>query len=223
MEKEKKSRQIQVKNLAELKRAVKPGVEMLTTSHAYHQDIVGLTRQVTKVQTVGFYSVIKDQPNHKYSTCNHGKGFFTGFEKASAYIFDGNTITLLNTRKNDGSILMTFELYGQEQKQAIESEEKNMNEWERMRRMAQSTKAAYPVGTRLELISMDDPYAPVPPGTRGTVQYVDDIGQIGMKWDNGRTLPLNSDEDSFRKLTAEELAEEQNDGIDEDSSPVMGM
>lgn len=223
MEKEKKSRQIQVKNLAELKRAVKPGVEMLTTSHAYHQDIVGLTRQVTKVQTVGFYSVIKDQPNHKYSTCNHGKGFFTGFEKASAYIFDGNTITLLNTRKNDGSILMTFELYGQEQKQAIESEEKNMNEWERMRRMAQSTKAAYPVGTRLELISMDDPYAPVPPGTRGMVQYVDDIGQIGMKWDNGRTLPLNSDEDSFRKLTAEELAEEQNDGMDEDSSPVMGM
>jgi len=223
MEKEKKSRQIQVKNLAELKRAVKPGVEMLTTSHAYHQDIVGLTRQVTKVQTVGFYSVIKDQPNHKYSTCNHGKGFFTGFEKASAYIFDGNTITLLNTRKNDGSILMTFELYRQEQKQAIESEENNMNEWERMRRMAQSTKAAYPVGTRLELISMDDPYAPVPPGTRGTVQYVDDIGQIGMKWDNGRTLPLNSDEDSFRKLTEEELAEEQNDGMDEDSSPVMGM
>lgn len=223
MEKEKKSRKIQVKSLAELKRAVKPGVEMLTTSHAYHQDIVGLTRQVTKVQTVGFYSVIKDQPNHKYSTCNHGKGFFTGFEKASAYIFDGNTITLLNTRKNDGSILMTFELYGQEEKQAIESEEKNMNEWERMRRMAQSTKAAYPVGTRLELISMDDPYAPVPPGTRGTVQYVDDMGQIGMKWDNGSSLSLISGEDSFRKLTAEELAEEQNDGIDEDSSPVMGM
>lgn len=99
MEKEKKSRQIQVKNLAELKRAIQPGVEMLTTSHAYHQEIVGLIRQVTKVQTVGFYSVIKDQPNHKYSTCNHGKGFFTGFEKASAYIFDGNTITLLNTKK----------------------------------------------------------------------------------------------------------------------------
>lgn len=46
---------------------------------------------------------------------------------------------------------------------------------------------------------------------------------IYMKWDNGRTLPLNSDENAFRKLTAEELAEEQNDGMDEDSSPVMGM
>lgn len=105
MEKEQKNRQIQVKSLAELKRAIKPGVEMLTTSHAYHPDIVGLTRQVTKVQTVGFYSVIKNQPDHKYSACNHGKGFFTGFEKASAYRFDGDGITLLNTRKNDGVFL----------------------------------------------------------------------------------------------------------------------
>lgn len=101
-----------------------------------------------------------------------------------------------------------------------------MNEWERMHRMAQSTKAAYPIGTRLELISMDDPYTPVPSGTRGTVQYVDDMGQIGMKWDNGRTLSLVPGEDSFRKLTQEELAEEQesqDDGMDEDNSPAMGM
>lgn len=217
---------LRIKNLAELKRTIQPGVEMLTTSHAYHPDIVRLTRQVTKVQTVGFYSVIKNQPNHKYSACNQGKGFFTPFEKAPAYIFDGDTITLLDTRKNDGSILMTFELYEQEQKQIVESEEKNMNEWERMRRMAQRTKESYPVGTRLELISMDDPYAPVPPGARGTVQYVDDMGQIGMKWDNGSSLSLVPGEDSFRKLTQEELAEEQksqDDGMDEDNSPVMGM
>lgn len=104
-----------------------------------------------------------------------------------------------------------------------EKEKTDMNEYERLRRMAQSTKAAYPVGTRLELISMDDPYAPVLPGTRGTVQYVDDIGQIGIKWDNGSSLSLIPGEDSYRKLTEEELAEEQNDGMDEDNSPVMGM
>lgn len=46
-------------------------------------------------------------------------------------------------------------------------------------------RAQYPPGTRLELMKMDDP-RPVPPGTRGTVQYVDDAGQIGMVWDNGR-------------------------------------
>lgn len=226
MDKENERKPLRIKNLAELKRAVKPGIEMLTTSHAYHKDMVGLVRQVKQVQTVGFYSVIKDQPNHRYSVCNHGKGFFTPFEKASAYIFDGDTISQLDTRKNDGSILMTFAFYEQKQKQMIESEETNMNEYERLHRLAGRHRETYPPGTRLELIDMSDPYAPVPSGTRGTVVFIDDMAQIHMKWDNGSTLALNSDEDSFRKLTQEELAEEQeaqDDGMDEDTSPVMGM
>ena len=53
-----------------------------------------------------------------------------------------------------------------------------MNEWERLHRQAERYKEMYPPGTRMELISMDDPYAPVPPGTRGTVQYVDDASQM---------------------------------------------
>ena len=56
-----------------------------------------------------------------------------------------------------------------------------MNKWERLHRQAERYKEMYPPGTRMELISMDDPYSPVPPGTRGTVQYVDDASQIGMK------------------------------------------
>lgn len=35
----------------------------------------------------------------------------------------------------------------------------------------------YPVGCRVELISMDDPQAP-PKGTRGTVRGVDDAGNL---------------------------------------------
>ena len=34
----------------------------------------------------------------------------------------------------------------------------------------------YPVGTRVVLGAMDDPQAP-PPGTKGTVRYVDAMGQ----------------------------------------------
>jgi len=83
-----------------------------------------------------------------------------------------------------------------------------MNQFEAERRFAQRMKNNYPVGTRLELISMNDPYSPVEPGTRGTVAYVDDIGSIGMKWDNGRSLSLIPGEDSFRKLTQEEIDEE---------------
>ena len=99
-----------------------------------------------------------------------------------------------------------------------------MNDWERMRRQAQRYKESYPPGTRVMLLSMEDPWAPVPSGTRGTVELVDDIGQIHMKWDNGRSLALVPGEDSFRMLTDAELREEQSESISENSdSPTMGM
>ncbi len=84
-----------------------------------------------------------------------------------------------------------------------------MNRFEAERRFAQRMKDNYPPGTRIMLLSMDDPYAPVPKGTKGTVVHVDDAAQIHMKWDNGRTLAIVPGEDSFRKLTAGELEEEQ--------------
>ena len=84
-----------------------------------------------------------------------------------------------------------------------------MNRFNAERGYVERMKKNYPAGTRLKLDQMDDPYAPVPPGTRGTVAYVDDMGQLGMNWDNGRTLSLIPGEDSFHRLSAEELAEEQ--------------
>lgn len=80
-----------------------------------------------------------------------------------------------------------------------------MNEYERQRRIAESTKKLYSPGTRIELISMKDPYAPVPAGTRGTVKFVDSMGTIFPEWDNGRSLGVVPSEDSFRKLTQEEI------------------
>lgn len=61
-------------------------------------------------------------------------------------------------------------------------------------------KEQYPKGTRVRLNSMADPYAPVEPGTEGSVEMVDDSGQLLMKWDNGRTLALIPGEDSFSVL-----------------------
>lgn len=72
-----------------------------------------------------------------------------------------------------------------------------------------SLKGKYLPGTRLELLHMDDSYAPVPDGTRGTVRFVDDAGQIHMNWDGGRTLAVNMDVDDIRILTAEEIADEE--------------
>lgn len=100
----------------------------------------------------------------------------------------------------------------------------NLNEYERQHRIAESTKKLYPPGTRIELISMKDPYAPVPAGTRGTVKFVDDMGTIFPEWDNGRTLGIVPNEDSFRKLTQEELEEEKlSESVDEESTEEFIM
>lgn len=99
-----------------------------------------------------------------------------------------------------------------------------MNEWERLHRQAQRYKKAYPPGTRIMLLSMGNDPNPVESSTRGTVKAVDDIGTVHCSFDNGRSLGLIPGEDSFRKLTNEELAEEQTAYMDEDeSSPIMRM
>lgn len=60
-------------------------------------------------------------------------------------------------------------------------------------------KEAYPKGTEIELISMEDSQA-VPSGTRGVVDFVDDIGTIFVDWENGSSLGLVVGEDQFKVI-----------------------
>ena len=189
---DKQRKPVAVKNLAELKRFIQPGVEFKTLSQKNHPDLVGLTRVVTTVQIVCFYSKIKDQPNSRFSTDNGGKGFRTDFAKADAYIFDGTTVKVKDLRNKDRGVIYEFEFYDGEQTM---QEDMNMD-----RKMVNFIKEQYPPGTRIRLNSMEDPYAPVAPGTEGEVDFVDDIGTIHMKWDNGRALGIVPGEDSFSVL-----------------------
>ena len=189
---DKQRKPVAIKNLSELKRFIQPGVEFKTLSQKNHPDLVGLTRVVTTVQTVCFYSKIKDQPNSRFSTDNGGKGFRTDFAKADAYIFDGTTVKVKDTRNKDRGVIYEFEFYNREQTM---QEDTNMD-----RKMVNFIKEQYPPGTRIRLNSMEDPYAPVAPGTEGEVDFVDDIGTIHMKWDNGRALGIVPGEDSFSVL-----------------------
>ena len=70
-------------------------------------------------------------------------------------------------------------------------------------RILQRLKEVYKEGDRVELLHMNDTQAP-PPGTKGTVTGVDDIGTIHVKWDTGSSLGVAYGEDSCRKITTEE-------------------
>ena len=67
----------------------------------------------------------------------------------------------------------------------------------------EALRRKYPAGTKIILHRMNDPY-PVPPGTVGEVQYVDDGGNIHMVWSNGRTLSLIEGVDDFSKVAGGE-------------------
>lgn len=59
-------------------------------------------------------------------------------------------------------------------------------------------RQAYPAGTRVELLQMDDAQAP-PIGTMGTVTGVDDTGSLLVNWDNGSGLNVIWGVDVLRK------------------------
>lgn len=61
----------------------------------------------------------------------------------------------------------------------------------------------YKPGTRVELVKMDDIQAP-PPGTRGTVRGVDDIGSIMVSWDTGSSLSVAYGEDVCRVVSEDD-------------------
>lgn len=65
--------------------------------------------------------------------------------------------------------------------------------------VVESLRNQYPAGTRVELVHMNDLYAP-PIGTKGTVKGVDDAGSIMVLWDNGSGLSVAFGEDQCRKL-----------------------
>ena len=67
------------------------------------------------------------------------------------------------------------------------------------RETVDALKQEFPEGTRVELVEMNDDFAP-PVGTLGTVDFVDDIGTIHVSWDNGSGLGVAYGEDRVRKL-----------------------
>lgn len=88
-----------VKNLAQLKRTVKVGMEFEITDHT-HPECVGEKRIITGVSTVDFTSRKLDETGEPY-----GKDIHMDFGKAKNWNFDENELTAY---LEDGSLLMQF-------------------------------------------------------------------------------------------------------------------
>jgi hypothetical protein len=58
----------------------------------------------------------------------------------------------------------------------------------------------YPPGTAVECIELNDRCTPIPPGTKGKVQFVDDTGTIFVKWNNGSGIGVLFGVDRIKKI-----------------------
>jgi hypothetical protein len=45
----------------------------------------------------------------------------------------------------------------------------------------------FPIGSTVELVKFEDPYTTLPIGMRGTVESIDDIGQIRVNWNEKKS------------------------------------
>ena len=71
--------------------------------------------------------------------------------------------------------------------------------------MVKLLREQFPPGTRIRLDSMMNDPQPIPKGMTGTVQGIDDAGQLLMEWDNGRGLSLVPGEDDFSVVKPQKL------------------
>jgi hypothetical protein len=72
--------------------------------------------------------------------------------------------------------------------------------WQQLRELGERNKELFPKGTRVRLIHMGADPDPVPDGSEGTVEHVDDVGTISVKFDNGRHLGVCPPEDTIERI-----------------------
>lgn len=68
------------------------------------------------------------------------------------------------------------------------------------RAAVESLRRFYPPGTRVSLVSMDDPYTKLQPGDQGSIISVDDTGTVHIQWDSGSKLGAVYGVDIIRRV-----------------------
>lgn len=79
---------MEIKNLAQLKRAIKEGCKFIIRKHYIRSEYEGQIRKPNVVQTNGFYSIEDEKPDSKITLANNGKGSWIEYGKASDWKFE---------------------------------------------------------------------------------------------------------------------------------------
>ena len=74
------------------------------------------------------------------------------------------------------------------------------------RETAGRLRKEYPIGCRIVLDEMDDPYTKIPIGSQATCQGVDDAGNVLCAWDCGSSLSIAWPVDRCHRIRTEEEA-----------------
>ena len=124
--------------------------------------------------------------------------------KLKFYIMNNIYKTLEITQENDKLKVLIVEdkitkiMKLEELKELILILYKQSNAREYSKEEIELIKQKYVPGTKIKLIKMYDYIKPIPPMTRGMVDFVDDLGTIHMIWENGSNLGLVVGTDIFK-------------------------
>ena len=105
-----------INNLAQLKRVLVRGTKFQFLKHRI-EEFIGQQRVVNIANTVGIYSVIPNEPNHKVSLANDRKGYYTEWGKASDWEFDGDLCFLYFRGKEhvDENLILAIKIINQDE------------------------------------------------------------------------------------------------------------
>lgn len=104
-----------VQSLNNLKKALRTGSRIEILFH-WRPESHGKIREVTLANTQGFYSVVRDEPEHRDSLANNGKGTVLWWSKAPFWEFKDGICNLYSsdTKRTEEELILSFRILEQD-------------------------------------------------------------------------------------------------------------
>lgn len=99
-----------IKNLNQLKRALRPGIRLEITEH-WNPACIGQQREITLVNTQGFYTKPVNPPDPKINAANEGRGSVIWWGPARAWEFeDGICKSYTRSEHSAETLILAFRI-----------------------------------------------------------------------------------------------------------------